>query len=224
MTADHGDDARIARQDPSRLRISDEDRHRVAEVLRQAAGEGRLDLDELDDRLQAAYEAKTYGDLVPITADLPVPGAPGHRPVAVSTPGHAPGSAPELSRYSGSVAILSQTNRRGPWLLQDGHTAFALMGGVVLDLREARFTAPEVTVNASAVMGDVKIIVDAGTRVVVDGVAIMGDFCEQRAKVPFEPAAAGRVVRVRGVSLMGSVKVQRRGAPGERGRRALRRS
>jgi len=122
------------------------------------------------------------------------------------------------------VAVLSQTNRRGSWLLQDGHTAFALMGGVVLDLREASFTASEVTVTASAVMGDVKIVVDAGTRVVVDGVAIMGDFCEQRAKVPFDPTAAGRVLRVRGIALMGSVTVQRRGAPGEGIRRALRRS
>jgi hypothetical protein len=37
--------------DLSRMRISDADRHRVAEVLRQAAGEGRLEFDELDERL-----------------------------------------------------------------------------------------------------------------------------------------------------------------------------
>ena len=54
-----------------RLRISDEDRHQVAELLRQAAGEGRIDLDELDERLEATYPAKTYGELVPITVDLP---------------------------------------------------------------------------------------------------------------------------------------------------------
>ena len=63
--------------DPRDLRISDADRHRVAEVLREAAGEGRLDLDELDERLEATYAAKTYGDLVPITVDLPgTPAAP----------------------------------------------------------------------------------------------------------------------------------------------------
>ena len=61
----------LEHQDPARLRISDEDRHAVAEVLRHAAGEGRIDLEELDERLEAAYAAKTYGDLVPITADLP---------------------------------------------------------------------------------------------------------------------------------------------------------
>jgi len=58
-------------RDPALLRVSDADRHKVAEILRQAAGEGRLDLDELDERLESAYAAKTYADLVPITADLP---------------------------------------------------------------------------------------------------------------------------------------------------------
>ena len=61
----------LDRPDPSQLRISDADRNRVAELLRDAAGEGRLDLDELDERLEATYAAKTYADLVPITVDLP---------------------------------------------------------------------------------------------------------------------------------------------------------
>ncbi|MGZ4466074.1 MAG: DUF1707 SHOCT-like domain-containing protein, partial [Nocardioides sp.] len=52
--------------DPGRLRVSDAERHQVAEVLREAAGEGRLDLDELDARLEAAYAARTYADLVPL--------------------------------------------------------------------------------------------------------------------------------------------------------------
>ena len=52
------------------MRISDAERHRVAEVLREAAGEGRLDLDELDERLELTFAAKTYADPLPITADL----------------------------------------------------------------------------------------------------------------------------------------------------------
>src|ERR1700755_789898 len=63
-------------EDPSRLRISDQDRHQVAEILREAAGEGRIDLTELDERLEATYAARTYADLVPITLDLPVTGTP----------------------------------------------------------------------------------------------------------------------------------------------------
>jgi hypothetical protein len=202
--------------DAAALRISDEDRHRVAEVLRQAAGEGRLDLEELDERLEATYSAKTYGELVPITMDLPVAGvAPPPAPRPAPPP---PGSLP---RFSGSMAVMSETKRVGPWVVPDGHTAFALMGSVVLDLRQARFEAREVTINANAVMGEVKLIVDAGTHVVVEGVAVMGDYTEQRAKVPFDPARGGPVVRVRGLALMGSVHVQRKGPPGEGVRRRL---
>lgn len=200
------------REDVSSLRISDEDRHRVAEVLREAAGEGRLDLEELEERLEATYAAKTYGELVPITVDLPLAGsAPAPAPAPRPAPQAPTGPAPT---FSGSLAIMSETKRVGPWTVPDGHTAFALMGSVVLDLRQARFEGPELTVNANAVMGEVKIIVDAGTTVVVDGVAVMGDYTEQRAKVPFDPALGGPTVRVRGLSLMGSVSVQRKGPPG----------
>jgi hypothetical protein len=197
--------------DASQLRISDEDRHKVAEVLRQAAGEGRIDLDELDERLEAAYKAKTYGDLVPLTADLPVAGVP-------HPTGRPPAPTGPVARYAGSVAVMSETKRTGAWLVEDGHTAFALMGSVLLDLREAQFAAREITVNAHAVMGEVKVIVDAGTTVVVDGFGVMGEYREQRAKVPFDPSYGGPVVRLRGMALMASVHVQRRGAPGERRR------
>jgi uncharacterized protein DUF1707 len=57
--------------DRSHLRISDTDRAAVAERLRIALDEGRLDIIEYDDRLRSAYAATTYGDLEPITADLP---------------------------------------------------------------------------------------------------------------------------------------------------------
>jgi len=70
-----------ARREAAEMRISDAERHDVAEVLRNAAGDGRIDLAELDERLEATYAAKTYADLVPITADLPVhrPGRSPHR-------------------------------------------------------------------------------------------------------------------------------------------------
>ncbi|WP_246170440.1 DUF1707 SHOCT-like domain-containing protein [Pseudonocardia hierapolitana] len=57
--------------DRSRMRISDADRAATAERLRIALDEGRLDLSEYDDRVRSAYAATTYGELEPITADLP---------------------------------------------------------------------------------------------------------------------------------------------------------
>jgi Domain of unknown function (DUF1707) len=56
---------------PSSLRASDADREAVAERLRRAAVEGRLEPDEFEERLHAALRARTYGDLRPLLSDLP---------------------------------------------------------------------------------------------------------------------------------------------------------
>lgn len=61
---------------PSHVRCSDADRDRAAGVLRDSLGEGRIDLAELDDRLDRIYQAKTYGDLATVMADLPAWTAP----------------------------------------------------------------------------------------------------------------------------------------------------
>ena len=193
--------------DPSLLRISDEDRHQVAEVLRRAAGEGRIDLAELDERLDAAYSAKTYGDLVPITADLPV-AHPAVRPV----PNQRIPSQ-NLPSHASSVALMSETKRKGPWLVPEQHSVFSMMGSVQLDLREARFTARETTINAVSVMGDITIYVNANTHVLVEGVPIMAEFAESRPKVAAELTPDSPVLRVRGLALMASVTVQRRAMP-----------
>ncbi|HEX6077598.1 MAG TPA: DUF1707 domain-containing protein [Micromonosporaceae bacterium] len=57
----------------SNLRAGDDDRQRVADRLKAAVDEGRLGLDEYDERLTATYAAKTYGELATLTADLPPP-------------------------------------------------------------------------------------------------------------------------------------------------------
>jgi DUF1707 SHOCT-like domain len=139
--------------DLSRMRISDADRHRVAEVLRQAAGEGRLDFDDLDERLELTFSAKTYADLVPITADLH---AVTHAPAADS-PVPLVGGVPAVGHAS-STAILGDRKRRGVWQVPAHHSAFTLMGSITLDLREAVLVARETTINANAIMGEIKII------------------------------------------------------------------
>jgi Domain of unknown function (DUF1707) len=56
-----------------RIRVSDADRDRVTGRLREHFAEGRLTQDELDERISAALNAKTFGDLRPVMADLPEP-------------------------------------------------------------------------------------------------------------------------------------------------------
>ena len=208
--------------DPTAMRISDADRHRVAELLREAAGEGRIDLEELDSRLEATYAAKTYGDLVPITVDLP-----GHHGTAPAVPPPAaPAARPRgvppslaLPVHLGSTAVMSEVKRRGAWAVGETHNALAVMGTVVIDLREARFDAREVTITANAVMGEVLVVVDARTVVVVEGTGVMGVFEESRSSVAADLDEDSPVVRVRGIALMGSVRVRRKGPPGELRRR-----
>ena len=81
----------------SELRASHEDRDRVVEVLRVSAGDGRLTAEELDERLELAMTARTYGELAKLVVDLPadgsvasalaprVPQAPGPRRSCAST-------------------------------------------------------------------------------------------------------------------------------------------
>ena len=54
------------------IRASDADRERVVEILRQNNVEGRLTSDEFEERMSAAYAAKTMGALAELTTDLPV--------------------------------------------------------------------------------------------------------------------------------------------------------
>ena len=199
--------------EPHQMRISDADRQRVAEVLREAAGDGRIDFDELDERLDATWSAKTYGDLVPLTLDLP-----GHRhdvvprPASAPVPRPAPGAlAPPT--YNTTVAIMSGADRRGAWTVGDTHSTFALMGGITIDLREAILTSRETTINASTFWGGIDIVVNAHTQVIVEGIGIMGAFDQARDKVAAEITADSPVVRVRGFAMMGAVTVQRKGPP-----------
>jgi hypothetical protein len=205
--------------DPDQLRISDADRHRVAELLREAAGEGRLDLEELEQRLEAAYAAKVYADLVPIVADLPgshLPAMPGaHPPV----PARAAGGTP--ARHESSIAFMGGTTRSGVWEVGARHTAFAMWGGVDIDLRQAVFTAPETVIYANAIWAGIDVIVNAHTNVIVEGVGIMGAFDQARDKVEPQVGPDSPTVRVKGVALMAGVTVKRRPMPGEERRKRL---
>jgi len=76
--------------DHEKMRAADADRQEVIQRLRTALDEGRLKMDEYLDRMGQASEAVTYGDLVPLYADLPQtspaprpePAAPAARPAA----------------------------------------------------------------------------------------------------------------------------------------------
>jgi hypothetical protein len=193
-------------EDPSQLRISDAERHQVAEILREAAGEGRLDLDELDSRLEATYAARTYADLVPITLDLPsharqVPPVRAAAGSALVVPG------PERSRH---FAVLSGFDRRGVWTVPEHLTVVAFWGGAELDLRQARFAAQECVITVHAVMGGATVIVPPHVNVVMEGTGIMGGYSGPSGLVDAALDATSPTVRIRGVAIWGGVNVERK--------------
>lgn len=195
--------------DPSALRISDAERHQVAEILREAAGEGRIDLDELDQRLEATYAARTYADLVPITLDLPAHRRGHPAPVVPPTPPRLPVVVPGPD-HERHVAIMSGLDRRGAWIVPRQMTVLAMMGGADLDLREASFAAPEVVITVNAFMGGAQITVGPHTNVVMEGIGIMGGYSGPDGRTPAELDETSPTVRVRGVAIWGGVAVQRK--------------
>jgi len=86
------------------VRASDADRERIVEQLRKHAADGRLTMDEFEERMSAAYEAKTYGALAELTRDLPVElGSGGYR-------GGSTQGAPTMTRTGGPMDISAVIN------------------------------------------------------------------------------------------------------------------
>ena len=190
---------------PLDLRASDADRERVAKILHDAMAEGRLSVDELDERLQTVYKSRTLGELVPVTADLPVIGTAGTnvQPAAQRLPSEKIGGTPGPTA---SIALLSGFERTGNWVVPRYHTAVAVMGGGQLDLTEARFAEPETTIQAFTIMGGIEILVPDDITVRVQGFGFMGGF-DHKATGDGPPGAP--VVTINGLALMGGVEVKR---------------
>lgn len=209
------------------LRASDSDRERVAEVLRDALAEGRLDMAEFEERLEATYKARTYGELAPLTRDLPAVGTV-TAPVPVSFTKEPVESGSWAGRIvggegssAGAVAIMSGFQRKGRWTVPKRFDCFAFWGGGEIDLREADFADREVEINCVAIMGGVQVIVPPGVEVVVRGIGIMGGFDHPRDDGPPEPGAP-RVI-IGGLAFWGGVDVTRKITRAERQRLKQRR-
>ena len=123
------------------------------------------------------------------------------------------GEVPAVGHAS-STAILGDCKRRGVWHVPAQHSAFTLVGNITLDLREALLAARETTINASAIVGEIKIIIPAHMHAVVDGTPILGDYGQGKDKVPADLGPDSPTIRVRGVALLGSVQVVRLPPPG----------
>lgn len=191
--------------------MSNDDRERVAQVLHNAMAEGRLTVEELEERLDNVYAAKTFGDLEPVVRDLPVGRVAPQLPV-VANPAALPVPSNRIGgrgTSSGAVAIMSGTDRKGMWTVPPTFTSFALMGGIEIDLTQARFEDAETTIQAFAFMGGIDIYVPDDIAVQVNGVGFMGAF-ENHSQNQGQPAPGVPLVKITGLAVWGGVDVKRR--------------
>ena len=177
-------------------RAAETERIEVAQLLTDAAAQGKLPMSEYEDRLTKAYAAQTYEELDVLRSDL--------LGSSISSRDGGPAKpAPSMLL----LAIMSAFERRGRWNVPKKLTTFALWGGGVIDLRYADFTSTEVDIHATSIMGGQTILLPPEVNVEIKGHGVMGGF---EHHVPLEGTPGAPTVRIHGFSLWGGVGIKRK--------------
>jgi hypothetical protein len=198
------------------LRASDADREQTSELLRRAAGEGRLTMDELDERLAEAFAARTRAELEQLIADVVV-GADASLPVGA--PAASLPVVPGEGATKWLISVMSGHDRRGHWRVGPKVINFNFWGGSEIDLNDAVLSAQHTEIRIISIMGGADVYVPEGLDVQVSQFALMGgnDVKLGRGR----PAPGGPTVHLRLFSLMGGSDVKRGRKLTRRERRAL---
>jgi Domain of unknown function (DUF1707) len=176
------------------LRASHEDRDRVVEILRVAAGDGRLTAEELDERLEAALTARTYGELAVLTADLPAAAGPSGAAAA------KPKEVVRISHRGGSA------RRAGPWVVPKRMEIEVVGGNVRLDFTQAVITEPTLQIDASVRGGNFVIVTRPGVVVETDDMTMVGgNVIDRSARA--EPAPVVLTIQLEGTIRGGNVRI-----------------
>lgn len=194
--------------DPPALRASDADREAAVAHLREATAEGRLTLDEFSQRMEAAYAARTAGELEQLTTDLPAHGA--RTPVSTRRP----------RRFT--ISVFGGVDRKGRWRSARSHWVVSFFGGSDLDFRDATLERGEATVYVLDLFGGTDLYVPEGVDVDFNGIGIFGGADEHGRDPPPLPGAP--VLHVRAFSLFGGTDLWRVPAGADGKRKELRRA
>jgi hypothetical protein len=182
-------------------RAADADREAVADRLRIAAGDGRIDLEELDERLGRAYAAKTYGELEVLVADLPVRSA--------ASPLRADLAEPEALVLKTRAPNLRQS---GQWNVPRQIIAESTAGNITIDFTQASCVHREVDVEAASRTGWIRLLLPDGWAARISPSSTNTSHIRNKAA---DTAALGApTVIVTGHPVHGFVTIrQRRGKP-----------
>ncbi|WP_460069040.1 DUF1707 SHOCT-like domain-containing protein [Streptomyces sp. YKOK-I1] len=186
---------------PTRLRASDADRDRVADILREALAEGRLTADEHAERVEGVLAAKTVGELEVFIQDLPA--AHARRTAPGGAPSHPDRGAIPADPDDNVIAVFSSASRRGRWRAGRRIHAYAIFGTVEIDLSEALFEYQQVMIKAWSVFGNVEVYVPENVSLRGTGGGVLGNFEVDALDSP-EPDAP--VVYVDGWAVLGNIE------------------
>jgi hypothetical protein len=178
-------------------RAADADREAVAERLRIAAGEGRIDLEELDDRLGQAYGARTYGQLRALVADLPL------HPVSLPRQDLLP--EPETLVLKTKAPNIKQSGR---WAVPQRITAESTSGIITINFTQASCAHREVAVEAVTQSGWIRLILPPGWAARVSPSSTNTSHIRNRAAET--PAPGAPTVVVTGHPVMGYIRIRQR--------------
>lgn len=189
------------------LRPSDAEREQTVETLRNAAADGRLSVEELEERLQSAYTVRGRRELELLIADVTVDSIGTGRVLATprSSAPLAVRDGPGGTRWV--VSIMSGDDRRGRWRLARRCTVLNVMGGSDLDLCDVELSHPVTHLNVYSVMGGGQIRVPNGVDVQVSKLALMGGNDVRLGDDVSPPGAP--LIRIRLVSIMGGSSIRR---------------
>lgn len=175
---------------PPEVRASHADRDRTVDVLRVAAGDGRLTLEELEERLEIALSARTVGELAVVTADLP------------AVAGGIPVGAEDVVRIQQEGA---STRRDDAWVVPRRLEIRSAWGEVTLDFTDAVITHGTLDIDLDLRAGALKLLTRPG--VVVDTGGLVMNYSEIKARRPVEAPVLLRV-RITGEIHYGQVVVR----------------
>jgi len=198
----------LTRLEPGDMRASDVERRRVVATLQAACVEGRLNLDEYGQRVEAALTARTRAQLEALLVDLPIETGTGEEMASASRPGGwmspAAGEAGRGGRVSNTLAVLGSAQRSGFWRLAEESRVVAVLGSCKIDLRSARISAAVTTLEVAAVLGSIDVIVPAGVEVELEVHAVLAS---RDMRMGAAPPSGAPVIRITGVVLLGSLNV-----------------
>jgi hypothetical protein len=191
------------------LRASDADREATAARLRGGMEEGRISVDELEERVGTAYRARTRAELDLLVADLPA-GPPA--PAAAGRVSVRPG--PGGSRWI--VSVMGANDRTGRWRLAPRCRVIDVMGRSDIDLTEVELAADRVELTVFSLMGGADLRLPASLNVEISKLVLMGGHDVDLGTPPADPG--GPVLHIRLVSIMGGARVRRSSGPERLGR------